>query len=433
MNNFTDIIFENATYVAMTTSTRRMPLPAFNAQAALNSMLMNFPEYRLAAYINFYGFITEIVVGSVANILTLVVMLGLTHLPICNYMAALALADLSVLLGPCLLRWLLTLNVDPRPSSTVACRLLNFLSYWSFSFSAWILVAMTIDRYIAISFPLRALRLSTPRRARIVVGVLGIVAVLVNFHFLIILDVKTQPGFQDKTCVGYDQYRHFLDVIWPWLDATVYSFLPFTILIVFNFLIIRNHRKSIAITLSMKGSKSSEIPWTMSYTYRKITITLVVVAFSFIFMTAPRVILHIIRPVVFNFKPTPNKTDFQILAQYTLAASIVNVLLYGNHSINFFLYVLTGRKFREQLMNTLGCCRNRRLRRVQSVPVNCSSTETNTSSLRSNRSTEDFQSRETIPTGNRDIFTPQLSLPTLYDTTSKSSFRSSKCKTRRQC
>lgn len=426
MNNFTSIIIENGTYVEMTT-VGRIRAPSINLQDALNSILMSYPEYRLATSINSYAYITEIVVGIVTNLLTLIVMLGLTHLPICNYMAALALADLSVLLGPCLLRWLLTINVDPRIFNVIACRLLNFLSYWSFSLSAWILVAMTIDRYIAISYPLRALRLSTPRRARIVVGVLAIIMVLVNFHFLIILDVETQPGMPDKMCVGYDQFRHFLEVVWPWFDATVYSFLPFSFLIVFNFLIIRSHRRSIVATSTMKGSKSGEIQLNMNYTYRKITITLVVVAFSFVIMTAPKVILHIIRPTVFNFKPVPNRTDFKILAQYTLAASLVNVLMYGNHSINFFLYVLTGRKFREQLINTIGRFAKRRMRRVQSSPVNCSSTDTHTSSFRSSQSKEDFQSHERIPSGKRDIFTPKLSLPTICDR--NGSFRSSGCKT----
>lgn len=389
LDSFEDLAIDHVTeFVNLTTTTPRPQPPGqpINGQALLHAMLMNFPEYRLATSINFYGYITEVVVGSVANILALIVMLGLTHLPICNYMASLALVDLIVLLVPCLLRWLLTVDIDPRPANAAACKILNFMSHWSFNSSAWILVAMTVDRYIAITFPLKAIRLSTPRRARIVIGILILSTAAVSAHFFVTAVVETQPVIQEPLCVGHDKFKHFLEVTWPWIDATLYSFIPFAFLLVFNFLIIRSHRRSLAVTSLLKAEKVGEKQLSISRATRRITVTLLVVAFAFIIMTAPKVILTIIRPAVFNFKPAPNKTDFQILAQYTLAASLVNLLLYGNHSINFFLYVLTGRKFREQLLNTFTHCRRRRLRRIKPAVIECSSTETNVSSSRNSRS-----------------------------------------------
>lgn len=347
---------------------------------------MVYREYRLAKYLNSYGYIMEVVIGSVANILVLIVMLGLRHLPICNYMAALALADLSVILGPCLTRWLHTENIDARSTNTAVCRILSFQSYWSFGLSAWLLVAMTIDRYIAITFPLKAIRLSTPYRARVVILILMTVMAIINFHFLLTLTAEKQPGNKQQTCNSYDQFKHFVNNIWPWIDATVYSFLPFTFLIIFNILIIHGHRKSTILNSILKGSTAREMPETANKVSRRMTVTLLTVTISFIALTAPTQILFIIRQSAFNFKPTPTTVNYKILAQYSLTAGLVNILLYANHCVNFFFYVLTGHKFRQQLFSLFKLQRKQQITSIQTVHMECGSTETNISNLRGSKS-----------------------------------------------
>ncbi|RUS72857.1 hypothetical protein EGW08_019380 [Elysia chlorotica] len=44
---------------------------------------------------------------------------------------------------------------------------------------------------------------------------------------------------------------------------------------------------------------------------------------------------------------------YKRLAQFTLARTVTELLMYANHSINFFLYCATGQKFRQQVLTVL--------------------------------------------------------------------------------
>ena len=44
---------------------------------------------------------------------------------------------------------------------------------------------------------------------------------------------------------------------------------------------------------------------------------------------------------------------YKRLAQFTLARTVTELLMYANHSINFFLYCATGQKFRQQVLNVI--------------------------------------------------------------------------------
>ncbi|XP_013088058.2 G-protein coupled estrogen receptor 1-like [Biomphalaria glabrata] len=368
---------QDETSPAMIMLTTLRPVSAISAEAKLEMYLMTFSSYKMASYINNYVLITEVVVGSVANILALVVMLGLLKLTICNYMAALAVADLSVVLGPALIRWMQNVSHDPRALNSYLCRFLNIQSYWSFSLSAWLLVAMTIDRYIAITFPLKALVWSTPRRARFVIAALMLLMFLINMHFFFTAVVVKRRDDQQYGCVFYDPYKQFIEDVWPWLDATVYSFIPFSCLLVFNYLIIRSQKRSAKAFSSLKGFVKNHKSRSPTRINQKLTMTLLTVSFIFLALTAPRIILIIIRTSVFNFKPTPTTIDFKVLADYTLTASIINVLIIGNHCINFFLYILTGRKFRQQIILMFKQCWPKRLKHKNITSVQSCNTETN--------------------------------------------------------
>ena len=46
---------------------------------------------------------------------------------------------------------------------------------------------------------------------------------------------------------------------------------------------------------------------------------------------------------------TPYRSDFAVLSKFILIRTITELLMYLNHSMNFFLYCATGKKFRQQL------------------------------------------------------------------------------------
>src|SRR5579871_6629620 len=99
-------------------------------------------------------------------------------------------------------------------------------------FSVWITVAMTFERYIAVSQPLRASQLCTIKRARYM---LFIIFFLINAHFLWTFHLSSTISH----CVPLNDQSLFIRYF-TWIDSFKYSFCPFTLLITLNILIIKS-------------------------------------------------------------------------------------------------------------------------------------------------------------------------------------------------
>ena len=80
---------------------------------------------------------------------------------------------------------------------------------------------------------------------------------------------------------------------------------------------------------------------------KQITFMCVSVSFAFVIFIAPSVILLI------------GKVHWQKYKSYALTKSINNLLVYCNHSINCYLYLLTGKKFRDETLKFLSCGKER--------------------------------------------------------------------------
>ena len=75
----------------------------------------------------------------------------------------------------------------------------------------------------------------------------------------------------------------------------------------------------------------------------KLTIMLLTISFSFLVTTTPMNV-YIILTAVWN------GDDFGVIASIKLFQAFAEMLMYVNHSINFYLYCATGQKFRQQLL-----------------------------------------------------------------------------------
>jgi hypothetical protein len=101
---------------------------------------------------------------------------------------------------------------------------------------------MTLERFIAVALPLQANRLCTVKRAKLATMSLFLIVFAINFHFLITHSLVKRA---DKGCQSTSEtYDLFINKIWPWIDASIYSFIPLTLLIVFNVLIVFNLLKA---------------------------------------------------------------------------------------------------------------------------------------------------------------------------------------------
>ncbi|CAF0766852.1 unnamed protein product [Brachionus calyciflorus] len=182
-------------------------------------------------------------VGTICNFLTFLVMRRkkMRHQSTYFYMAVLAVADQMVLLVGCLNYWFyLFMNINITIYSDYICKIASASLYGMFHFCVWIVVIMTIERYIAVALPLQASRLCTVKRAKLYTSILASIIFLINMHFLISHSVFEIPDLNQLGCQPKEDYKFLMSNIWPWIDASVYSFIPLTLLIIFNILIVHN-------------------------------------------------------------------------------------------------------------------------------------------------------------------------------------------------
>ena len=80
------------------------------------------------------------------------------------------------------------------------CQFRSFVMYVSQVLSSWILVTISIDRWIRTRFPYKSSALCTPKKALIVVGILLVLDTGIHAHMLTPLYGMLIPGFSIFAC-----------------------------------------------------------------------------------------------------------------------------------------------------------------------------------------------------------------------------------------
>ena len=172
--------------------------------------------------------------GTVSNTLVIIVFMG-SHLPkvgVNIYLTALAVSD-TVYLFSLGIVWLEAVDF-PIFHASGWCQLVVFLSYISSFLSAWFVVAVTVERYIIVCWPLRRSSMCTARRARVVVCSLYFGAFLFFSPSIWTNGITYTKGPPSMpVCTPYQKYKYLhlfftsIDVVGTWL-------LPFAVVLVLN-------------------------------------------------------------------------------------------------------------------------------------------------------------------------------------------------------
>ncbi len=250
------------------------------------------------------------------------------------------------------------------------------LDHLFFVSSVWITVAMTFERYIAVSQPLRASQICTIKRARYTLLFVGLIFFLINVHFLWTFHLS----LSESHCIPLNDQSKFLKYF-TWFDSFKYSFCPFTLLITLNIFIIksllnaRNTNKFLEQQSSIEknlNSKSSSISSSSTTTNsgnvlikkispnhfqhmstkalayrrvnRRLTTMLLTVSFAFCICSMPISIMQLIDVIYSDIQKRSIKMNITI----TIGKIIAEISQYINHckskfsilSICFLFFVL---------------------------------------------------------------------------------------------
>ena len=299
--------------------------------------------FKIANFISIYWFPFFIPIGLVGNTLSFLVMIKKNNrkMSTCIYMAAISIND-NIMMFVCFHDYLVSV-LHVHTWEPIECQIDPYVSLFVLQNGTFQVLAMTLDKYIAIKWPHKAVTYSTPGRAkRIAVG-LSICAFLYN----------DPPLFFSKIiggqCFNYGS-SSVISKVYSWFSFVLNAIIPFTLLIHMNFLIVK------AVRTSGKMFKENDTytgmearQKTMKSAEKQVTIMLLLVTTLFLILLCPIYIRFIY--LAFAKPDTPFE-----YASSMFFFQISYKLYSANNGINFFLYSISGQKFRNDLKEIMYCC-----------------------------------------------------------------------------
>jgi hypothetical protein len=184
-----------------------------------------------------------LIFGLIGNILSATIMYRRARRGLSSYfyLALLAIVDICVLYTSCLLfLFETTFDYHFQLQSTIYCRLGFYIQHLFTYISAWLIVAVTFERFIVVRFPFQSILICRMRVAYTITLIIFIFFSLYTAHCFITLDIIRIPIQTDQ---GYHPDFNICDLtkhrrVLAFIDLCFYSVMPSLLIIIFNILII---------------------------------------------------------------------------------------------------------------------------------------------------------------------------------------------------
>ena len=231
------------------------------------------------------------------------------------------------------------LGVKMPPNQRWYCRIQQLTLYSSFMWSCYILITMTFERFYSIIRPHKAALLNTVKKARIIIICVFMFGFLYSIPYLFITDNS------GKLCVPnrFASDNGFGELYY-WLTEILIFIFPCLSLLTMNSVIIHTLRKRSKqnLTESAAEGQSEDRNVKRKQSEKQIVTMLLVITFVF-------VALNITTRALVFYLTFYSANTANYYAGLHLFYQIGEKAFYTNHGINFYLYVMSGKKFRTDL------------------------------------------------------------------------------------
>ena len=193
--------------------------------------------FKIVNFINSYWFPVLIPIGLVGNTLSFLVMIKQSNkrMSTCIYMAAISVND-NIMMLMCLYDYLVAV-VQIHNWYPLECKFLIIVALFALQNCTFQVIAMTVDKYIAIKWQHRAATYSTPRRAKLIVILVYIFVFIYNIPHLFLSSIV------GNQCLAYG-ISSAMARLYSWLSFVLNAVIPFSILIHMNYVTVKSVRKS---------------------------------------------------------------------------------------------------------------------------------------------------------------------------------------------
>ena len=269
--------------------------------------------------------------------------------PLSLFLFILTITDVSILCVGLVRLWIMeTWELDIRDVSNAGCKLLHFLVYFSMQFSSWILVCVTIERFLKCRYIVYS-SMVTIRRCKLAIGVVFLVLGSLNSHYF------WTHGFittQNKTTCGVQPGYETFDEWYIKVDLFILCVVPFIIMMTLDFLILRILKaarlfRQASVATSQMYNKLKKVD-------QRLTKMLLITNLYFLFSTLPVSIIFILK----SYLNSQSETLYSVLS---LIGSIVYTLQYSNYSVNCIFYTVYDKRIRRHIKQILGIAKPRYL------------------------------------------------------------------------
>ena len=343
-----------------------------------SSMVTEVEHFRYGVDIlNMYGTPVIILIGFVANTLSFLVfsMPRLRQQSSSVYLKALALSDNGFLVSLSI-GWFSSLNMDLIHKEGF-CQLFVLITYVCSFLSVWNIASFTIERYIAVIYPLHRNWLCTVYRARIIVSAeFAFALLLYSFSLWTSKILEVFRGY--TVCAIRLQFIWFVEIM-TYIDTVITLIIPSVVIFVLNgriaMTVYRRDRHRYRLSSSSRSLEMNYIAglnpaaaarrrntdtgeilrtWHASTTQPSsthVTKMLLVVSMVFLALHLPR---HTLR--FYHFIMDWKETNY-ILSNTALSLQkLFWFMSYLNYGINFFLYTGLRQQFRSEIKQLFHLC-----------------------------------------------------------------------------
>ena len=234
------------------------------------------------------------------------------------------------------------------------CSVFTMLVFPISHLSSWALALCCIERCLVIYYPLKAKVWFTTGRARIAIVVTTVGVLLGNWYIFGGIDNVKEGShvisLVGDSCLGRnDELKFYHKYIVPWVDLSLYSFLPGVILLVTN----------IAISVKLcridndfgPGTISNASEKIKSQKSRKITAMALSLALIFIVTTTPLTVVW----SLFHMAITSGGIEKLSTLKLAIALPLTITLSLLNHCVNLFMYMIFSKDIRHDVKNVFTC------------------------------------------------------------------------------
>jgi hypothetical protein len=277
--------------------------------------------------------------GMLTNVLTILIAAHLKPRHTSEiYMITLGITDFVVVVTRCTYNvW--STYIDSR--SSASCKIPGFLIHVSLVYSNMILMSWTIERVVAVIFPIKLASWCSIKNTKITLVFLLLLSSLLGIPYLTEYDHYTY--LTGNVLVSVCFQTEFFNTVWTHTISFYYIFIPVVSVCVCNVMIIC--RLSAMTKARIQMSSNQETIDKKVSENKRMTILLLTISGCFLVLHTPYAAIL----VFYYFYPDPTifiSEDPHFFAKFVFYSTFGYLITEFQNSVNFFLYCISGSKFR---------------------------------------------------------------------------------------